>query len=46
MVALLLDAGASTAKVTLSFDDLKPPSAAVAQFMRDRGIGNGADGRA
>jgi hypothetical protein len=41
-VALLLDGGASTAGITLSPDDPKPPSAAVAQFLLDRGIGNGA----
>jgi ankyrin repeat protein len=41
-VALLLDAGASTAEITLSPEDPKPPSAEVAQLLRDRGIGNGA----
>jgi ankyrin repeat protein len=45
-VALLLEAGASTADVTLSPDDQKPPSAAVAQFLRDRGIGDRAFGSA
>jgi hypothetical protein len=40
-VALLLDAGASTADITLSPDGEKPPDAAVAQLLRDRGIGIG-----
>jgi len=39
-VALLLDAGASTTGITFSPDDPKPPSAEVAQLLRDRGIGN------
>lgn len=42
-VALLLDAGAATADITLSPDEAKPPSAAVARFLRDRGIGTGLD---
>jgi len=41
-VTLLLDAGASTAGITLTPDDPKPPSAAVAQLLRDRGLGNSA----
>jgi hypothetical protein len=36
-VALLLDAGASTAGSTLSSDYAKPPSPVVAQLLRDRG---------
>jgi ankyrin repeat protein len=42
-VAVLLDAGAGTADITLSPDDPKPPSATVARFLRDRGIGNRSD---
>jgi ankyrin repeat protein len=38
-VEVLLDAGASTADITLAPDDLKPPSAAVADYLRRRGIG-------
>ena len=38
-VALLLDAGASTAGITLSPEDPKPPSPEVAQLLRDRGLG-------
>ena len=38
-VAVLLDAGASTVGITLSPDDEKPPSAAVAQLLRERGVG-------
>ena len=44
-VTALLDAGASTADVTLAPDDPKPPSAAVAQLLRDRGIGTRAPAR-
>jgi ankyrin repeat protein len=38
-VEALIDAGASTAGVTLAADDPKPPSAAVAGYLRARGIG-------
>ncbi len=38
-VEVLLDAGASTADITLSPDDPKPPSTAVADYLRRRGIG-------
>jgi ankyrin repeat protein len=38
-VEVLLDAGASAADITLSPDDPKPPSAAVAGYLRSRGIG-------
>jgi ankyrin repeat protein len=41
-VILLLDAGASTADITLTPDDLKPPSAAVAQLLWERGLGGEA----
>ncbi|MGN6795096.1 MAG: ankyrin repeat domain-containing protein, partial [Streptosporangiaceae bacterium] len=40
-VEVLLEAGASTADVTLAPDDPKPPSAAVADYLRSRGIGTG-----
>lgn len=42
-VTLLLDAGASTAGITLTPDDPKPPSPEVEQLLRDRGIGNVAE---
>jgi ankyrin repeat protein len=42
-VTLLLDAGASTAGITLTPDDPKPPSPEVEQLLRDRGIGNIAE---
>ena len=38
-VNLLVRAGASTADITLAPDDPKPPSAAVADYLRSRGIG-------
>jgi len=38
-VQLLIEAGASTGDVTLSADDAKPPSAAVAEYLRRLGIG-------
>jgi ankyrin repeat protein len=38
-VEVLIDAGASTAEVTLAPDDPKPPSAAVANYLRSRDIG-------
>jgi ankyrin repeat protein len=38
-VDVLIRAGASTADVTLAPDDPKPPSAAVARYLRARGIG-------
>ncbi|MGH2469850.1 MAG: hypothetical protein ACRDGF_07235, partial [Chloroflexota bacterium] len=38
-VQTLLDAGVSTEKVTLSLDDLKPPSPEVAALPRAHGIG-------
>ncbi len=37
----LIEAGASTAGITLSPDDPKPPSPQVAQLLRDYGIGAG-----
>ncbi len=37
----LIEAGASTADITLSPDDPKPPSPQVAQLLRDYGIGAG-----
>jgi hypothetical protein len=37
-VSALLDAGASTAGITLSPDDPKPPSPEVAALLRARGI--------
>lgn len=43
-VTLLLDAGASTAGISLGPDALKPPSAAVEQLLRARGIGNPGPG--
>ena len=43
-VEVLLDAGASTADVTLAPDDPKPPSSAVAAYLRSRGIGVASDG--
>jgi ankyrin repeat protein len=43
-VEVLLDAGASTADVTLDPDDPKPPSTAVADYLRSRGIGVAGDG--
>jgi hypothetical protein len=39
-VRTLVEAGASTAEVTLSPDDLKPPSDAVAELLRSYGIGS------
>ena len=39
-VDVLLLAGASTAGITLAPDDPKPPSAAVADYLRGRGIGS------
>ena len=39
-VKALLDAGASTTDITLDPDDPKPPSAAVADYLRGRGIGS------
>jgi ankyrin repeat protein len=39
-VRTLIEAGASTADITLSPDDPKPPSPVVAQLLRDHGIGN------
>jgi hypothetical protein len=39
-VRTLLDAGAATQEITLSPDDPKPPSADVAQVLRDHGVGN------
>ena len=38
-VRTLIEAGASTAEVTLSPDDLKPPSGEVAELLRSYGIG-------
>lgn len=38
-VDVLIQAGASTAEVTLTADDPKPPSLAVADYLRGRGIG-------
>src|SRR5262249_7485416 len=38
-VELLIQAGARTAGIELSPDDPKPPSAAVADYLRDHGIG-------
>jgi ankyrin repeat protein len=38
-VRTLVEAGASTAEVTLSPDDLKPPSNEVAELLRAHGIG-------
>jgi ankyrin repeat protein len=40
-IRTLIDAGASTADITLSPDDPKPPSPQVAQLLRDYGIGTG-----
>jgi ankyrin repeat protein len=42
-VEVLIEAGASTADVTLAPDDPKPPSAAVAEYLRSRGIGAAGD---
>jgi ankyrin repeat protein len=39
-VRTLVEAGASTAEVTLSPDDLKPPSDEVAELLRSYGIGS------
>jgi ankyrin repeat protein len=39
-VDVLLLAGASTADITLTPDDPKPPSPAVADYLRGRGIGS------
>jgi ankyrin repeat protein len=41
-VEVLIDAGASTVDVTLAPDDPKPPSAAVADYLRSRDIGGAA----
>jgi ankyrin repeat protein len=41
-VEVLIDAGASTSNLTLAPDDPKPPSAAVADYLRSRGIGTWA----
>jgi hypothetical protein len=38
-VRTLIEAGASTAEVTLSPDDLKPPSSEIAELLRSYGIG-------
>ena len=38
-VKVLIGAGASTADITLAADDPKPPSPAVAAYLRNRGIG-------
>jgi Ankyrin repeats (many copies) len=38
-IRTLIEAGASTAGVTLSPDDLKPPSGEVAELLRSYGIG-------
>jgi len=43
-VDVLIRAGASTADVTLVADDPKPPSEAVAAYLRSRGIGAPATG--
>jgi hypothetical protein len=43
-VRTLVEAGASTQGITLSPDDLKPPSAEVAQLLRGYGIGARAAG--
>ena len=40
-IRALIDAGASTADITLSADDPKPPSPEVAQLLRSYGIGAG-----
>ena len=40
-VAALIEAGASTADLTLSPDDPKPPSPEVARLLRDHGVGGG-----
>jgi ankyrin repeat protein len=40
-IRALIEAGASTAGITLSPDDPKPPSPQVAQLLRDYGIGAG-----
>jgi len=40
-IRTLIEAGASTADITLSPDDPKPPSPQVAQLLRDYGIGAG-----
>ena len=39
-IRTLIEAGASTEEVTLSSDDLKPPSDAVAELLREHGIGH------
>ena len=46
-VRTLIEAGASTAEVTLSPDDLKPPSGEIAELLRSYGIGgeHSEDGR-
>jgi ankyrin repeat protein len=41
-VEVLIEAGASTADITLAPDDPKPPSAAVATYLRSRDIGGAA----
>jgi len=38
-VRVLIEAGASTADISLSADDAKPPSAAVAELLRSYGVG-------
>jgi ankyrin repeat protein len=40
-IRALIEAGASTADITLSPDDPKPPSPEVAQLLRSYGIGSG-----
>jgi hypothetical protein len=44
VVRLLLAAGADTSGITLSPDDDKPPSAGVAEFLRNHGVGNRSGG--
>jgi hypothetical protein len=41
-VRILIEAGASTAEITLSPDDLKPPSSEVAELLRSYGTGSGS----
>ena len=43
-IRTLIEAGASTADISLSPDDPKPPSPEVAQLLRDYGIGTGRPG--
>jgi hypothetical protein len=40
-VRTFVDAGASLEEITLSPDDLKPPSAEVAELLRGYGVGTG-----